>query len=279
MPSLPWALEGVPSRGRPPAPRAAAAVREEAPARTGARESAEPARARARVRGAAAGLSAAATAAVRARLRGRAGRPPRPGRTRGAAGRPRGAAPSLPPPAPAGPRRVSPRARTPGAARPSLSADPDPRGEGGQARLRTSASGRCPTPSLGHPVSGWKALHVGWKSREKLRHHHGPEWRRESCPPPPLPAPSQLTAPHSYLARERQGGPPSTRPQPSRGCRADTTAGFRDPKGCDSPWGGRGGLHREALGLGRQGGSRGTGELGVRGQSSLFCNSARSRPE
>lgn len=54
-------------------------------------------------------------------------------------------------------------------------------------------------------------------------------------PPRPLPALSQQTAPRNYLARERQGGSPSARPQPSQCCRAAAEAGFRDRKGCYSP--------------------------------------------
>lgn len=122
------------------------------------------------------GRRAAATAAVRSRLRGLA-RPPRPGRTRGAAatarGRPCGAASfpqtsltCLPLACPARAwvrpaRPISPLALPTGAGRPSPFAEPEGRGS---ARLGASATRRFPPPCFWHQVSGWKAVHVGWKS-------------------------------------------------------------------------------------------------------------------
>lgn len=102
------------------------------------------------------------------RLRGRA-RPPRPGRTRGAAAAARcrspGAAAAQPPPSPAGPPGDSsgPPARSrrwhfPLAPRaPPSPLSPTP---GGRQGLQAPPAGKCPTPSLWHLGSGLKGMHV-----------------------------------------------------------------------------------------------------------------------
>lgn len=171
MPSLPWSPEGVPSRCRLPAPRAAAAaVQEVAPAGTGSEETtlslSAPRAALLRGRRAA--------AAAGAGLRGRAP-PPRPGRTRGAT------AAAVAPPSPPTSLTCRPPRRLLGALRPpnlaagspprsprlSSSAEPDPKRGRGQ-RLGASSARRSPTPPFGHLVWGSKGVHVAEKNPEEL---------------------------------------------------------------------------------------------------------------
>lgn len=142
----------------------------------------------------------------------------------------------------------------------------------GQARFGTSASGRGPTPSLGHLVSGLKAVQVGWKSWEKMRHHSEPKWRRGKFF---LAAPPCVQLP-TITSRERdRAGPPSPWPQPSQCCRADTASGFRDHRGRNSRWGTciRRSLDCQHSAAGKD---RGIGEPGCSGPKQPFL---RLRPQ
>lgn len=171
MPSLPWSPEGVPSRCRLPAPRAAAAaVQEVAPAGTGGEETTLS---RSAPRAAAAAGPTRRRRRWRWAPRARPAAPPRPdtwchrGCCRAALSRT--SLTCRPPTRLLGAPRLPDLAAgsPPRSARLSRSAEPDPKRGRGQ-RLGASSARRSPTPRFGHLVWGSKGVHVGEKNPEEL---------------------------------------------------------------------------------------------------------------
>lgn len=132
---------------------------------------------------------------------------------------------------------ISPLALPPGARRPSLSADPDPKGAGEAPSI---CSREVPDTLFLAPgirlEGGARRLEEQRKSATSLR---AKMEKGKVFPSRPLPARSVLsqhTAPHNYLPERDRAGPPPPGPQPSQCCRTDTASGFRTLKGCYSPW-------------------------------------------